>query len=109
MLCSVANLTETGETLYKLLKPGGKLLVCEHEVNPWHTAKGSFLARIVQTVYSLMGWTFFVGNCHLTRDIESALIESATPFGGWEDVDLKHNFGWSVLPYVSGTLVKRRK
>ncbi len=109
VLCSVTSVTETGGTLFNLLKPGGKLLVCEHEVNRWPSSRGSVLARALQILYSLMGWTFFVGNCHLQRDIGKALVDAADPFGGWEEVDLKHSFGWSVLPYVSGTLVKRRK
>ena len=108
VLCSVTNVAETCETLYKLLKPGGKLLVCEHEVNPWPSSKGSVFGRAMQTVYSLMGWSFFVGNCTLTRDVGGMLEEVGRRAGGWENVDLKHNFGWSVLPYVSGTLVKRR-
>ena len=109
VLCSVQNLEKTAETVYQLLKPGGKLLVCEHTVNPWWTRQGSFVGRFFQTLYSLLGWTFFVGNCHLTRDIQQAVVGAADPYGGWERVDLSNNFGWSVLPYVAGTLVKRRK
>ena len=109
VLCSVTNVAETTETLYKLLKPGGKLLVCEHEVNPWQSHNGSLLARVVQISYSLMGWTFFVGNCHLSRDVGKTLVDAVKPLGGWDEIDLKHYFGWSVLPYVTGTLVKRRK
>jgi SAM-dependent methyltransferase len=108
VLCSVKDVKETGETLYKLLKPGGKLLVCEHVENPWWTAKGSYVARILQSVYMLLGWSFFVGNCHLTRNMGKALIDAARPHGGWDSVDLTTSFGWAVLPYTSGTLVKRR-
>lgn len=109
VLCSVQGLDETCETLYKLLKPGGKILVVEHCVNPWQDPKGSYVARLLQTFYSLLGWSFFVGNCHLTRDIKRALIEAAAMHGGWERDDLENYFGWAALPYVSGTLVKRRK
>ncbi len=109
VLCSVTDLVETGETLYKLLKPGGRLLICEHEVNQWQTPQGSYVARLGQTFYSLLGWSFFVGNCHLARDIEGAMIRAAEPFGGWEDMQLTHSFNHAVLPYVSGALVKRRK
>ena len=109
VLCSVVNLKETGETLYELLKPGGKLLVCEHVENPWWTPKGSYLARGMQTVYSLLGWTFFVGNCHLTRNTGQALVDAAKAHGGWEEVDLTTSFTWTCLPYASGTLIKRRR
>lgn len=107
VLCSVQDLHETAGTVYQLLKPGGKLLICEHTVNPWTTSKGSYIARAFQFIYSALGWTFFVGNCHITRDIRRAVTEAAVPYGGWARVDLTDHFGWSVLPYVSGTLVKR--
>ncbi|RMZ92664.1 hypothetical protein DV736_g122, partial [Chaetothyriales sp. CBS 134916] len=108
VLCSVDNLEETCDTLYRLLKPGGKLLFCEHVVNPWRTAKGSGLARALQIVYSLLGWTFFVGNCHLTRNTGQVLINApkGCTAGSWAEVQLDTHFGWSCLPYASGTLVK---
>lgn len=60
-----------------------------------------------------------MGNCHLQRDIEGALIAAGGGIGGmgsgtggkesgWEKIELKKSFGWAVLPYVSGVLVKRR-
>ena len=107
VLCSVQDLQETAAAVYDLLKPGGKLLVCEHTVNPWTTARGSYLARGFQFLYSSLGWTFFVGNCHLTRDIKKAVVEAAGPHGGWAKVELQDHFGWSCLPYVAGTCVKR--
>jgi hypothetical protein len=27
--------------------------------------------------------------------------------GGWERVELERNFEWSVMPYISGVLVKK--
>lgn len=108
VLCSVSDQKETGETLYKLLKPGGKLLVCEHVINPWRTPKGSSIARFMQQLYMLLGWKFFVGNCHLTRDTRKALTDAAKPYGGWAEIDFDINFTWTAIPYASGTLVKRR-
>lgn len=107
VLCSVQNLHQTVDTVYSLLKPGGKLLVVEHTVNPWWTPKGSYLARAFQALYTLLGWQFFVGNCHLNRDIRQAVTEAATPYGGWAEVRLDNHFGWSALPYVAGSLVKK--
>jgi SAM-dependent methyltransferase len=107
VLCSVKDLHETTETIYHLLKPGGKLVICEHTVNPCMSGHGSWLARFFQSVYTLLGWSFFVGNCHLTRDIRSAVEGAARSDGEWSRNDLKDNFGHSVLPYVAGTLVKR--
>ncbi|RLL93738.1 hypothetical protein CFD26_100038, partial [Aspergillus turcosus] len=40
VLCSVPEMERTAGELYALLRPGGKLLVVEHVVNPWRTAKG---------------------------------------------------------------------
>jgi hypothetical protein len=126
VLCSVTHLNETCEALYRLLKKGGRLLVTEHEVNPIFTSstypsaqkgggsggKGSLLARTVQVLYTMMGWSFFVGNCHLQRDIEGAILEAgrrADEKGeGWAEVDVRKDFGWAVLPYVSGVFAKRR-
>ncbi|CAI7645314.1 unnamed protein product [Penicillium pancosmium] len=107
VLCSVPEMERTVNELYGMLKPGGKLLVTEHVVNPWRTAKGSVLARVVQSVYQLFGWSFFIGDCALDRDTEGALLRAASVDGGWEVVDLEKNFAWSVMPYVSGTLVKK--
>lgn len=107
VLCSVNDLQETAALVYQLLKPGGRLLICEHTLNPWWTSRGSTIARAFQLIYTSLGWSFFVGNCHLQRDARSALMEAAAPYGGWAKVDLTDNFGWSVLPYCAGSLVKR--
>jgi SAM-dependent methyltransferase len=107
VLCSVPRPEETIRGLYGLLKPGGKLLVCEHVVNPWLSRKGSVFARAMQQVYGLLGWSFFLGDCHLNRDTERTLRDVAKGDGGWESADLENSFPWSTLPYVSGTLVKR--
>lgn len=107
VLCSVPNARQTIRGLYDLLKPGGRLLVCEHVVNPWTSAKGSVVARLSQAVYTVLGWSFFMGDCHMNRDTEATLMEVGEQDGGWASVELEKSFGWGPLPYVSGTLVKR--
>lgn len=107
VLCSVPEMETTVRELYGLLKPGGRLLVTEHVVNPWREAKGSVLARIMQGFYQMIGWSFFVGDCCLNRDTETVLRRAADVDGGWESVDLERSFGWSALPYISGSLVKK--
>jgi len=104
VLCSVPDLNATIADLWKLLKPGGKMLVLEHTANPWNTPQGSMIARFMQSFYMLMGWSYFVGDCRLNRDIEGAL--RADP-KRWEKVDISRNFGESVFCYIAGTLVKR--
>lgn len=107
VLCSVPEMERTVKELYGLLKPGGKLLVTEHVVNPWRTAKGSLLARVVQGAYMMLGWSFFIGDCCLDRDTEGALRRAADGDGGWESFDVQRSFVWGAMPYISGTLVKK--
>lgn len=104
VLCSVPDLNTTIADLWKLLKPGGKMLVLEHTANPWKTPQGSMIARFMQTFYMLVGWSFFVGDCQLTRDIQDVL--TADP-KRWEKVEISRHFGQSVICYISGVLVKR--
>lgn len=107
VLCSVPQPAETIEGLYQLLKPGGKMLICEHVANPWKTRKGSLVARVIQGLYQMLGWSFFIGDCHMNRDTGKILREVANHDGGWESVDMETSFGWSSLPYISGVLVKK--
>ena len=105
VLCSVPNQAETIRTLYALLKPGGRLLVCEHVINPWRAPLGSITARAMQTVYMMLGWKYFVGECELTRDTSRVLVD-AVGKQGWKEVKLQHYFTWAPLCYVAGTLTK---
>ncbi|OQD80170.1 hypothetical protein PENANT_c038G10635 [Penicillium antarcticum] len=107
VLCSVPKMERTIGELYELLKPGGKLLVTEHVVNPWWRAKGSVLARVAQAVYQFFGWSWFIGDCCMTRDVEGALRKAADGDGGWGSFELERSFEWSAMPYISGTLVKK--
>ncbi|KAK5267238.1 hypothetical protein LTR96_007271 [Exophiala xenobiotica] len=101
VLCSVPNLDEAARELYSLLRPGGELMVVEHIRNPW-TKNGSVLGRSMQILYTVLGWTFFLAGCEMGRDTASSLRKA----GRWEAVELKTNFEWSALPYLSGTLTK---
>lgn len=107
VLCSIPDMDKTTKELYGLLKPGGRLLVTEHVVNKWATAKGSALARLAQATYMLLGWWFFIGDCCLDRDTEAALKSAADADGGWESVDVERSFEWSAMPYLSGILTKK--
>jgi len=103
VLCSVPNLDETARELYSLLRPGGELMVVEHIKNPW-TKNGSIAGRLMQILYTALGWTFFLAGCDMNRDTAVALRGA----GAWEAVDLKTHFEWAALPYLSGTLTKTR-
>lgn len=102
VLCSVPNQEDTVRDLYSLLRPGGELMVVEHIKNPW-TKNGSILGRLAQMAYHTLGWPFFLAGCEMNRDTP-AILRRAAP---WDAVDLKTNFEWSALPYVSGTLTKK--
>ncbi|KAI9707466.1 MAG: hypothetical protein M1836_000427 [Candelina mexicana] len=105
VLCSVPNIEETVKGLYALLKPGGRIIICEHVVNPGGEMS-STLARILQGVYMLMGWKIFLGGCHLDRDTLGAL-QKAGGSGGWERVKIEMQSEWSTIPHALGVLVKK--
>ncbi|RAH72510.1 class I SAM-dependent methyltransferase [Aspergillus aculeatinus CBS 121060] len=107
VLCSVPDLAGTVRGLYSLLKPGGRVIVVEHVVNSGLRGAGSVVARVVQGLYELLGWRWFVGDCCLTRDTEGALRGAAAEDGGWGRVELRRYFGEGVMPYVAGVLVKK--
>ncbi|KAF2272850.1 uncharacterized protein EI97DRAFT_436621 [Westerdykella ornata] len=101
VLCGVPSPRETIRGLYALLKPGGRMVVCEHVVNPWRT-EGSLAARLLQGVYSAMGWPFFMGGCALQRHTAEWLREA----GGWKKFDLQYVEPQTAIPFVVGELIK---
>jgi 2-polyprenyl-3-methyl-5-hydroxy-6-metoxy-1,4-benzoquinol methylase len=107
VLCSVPDQEAAVKTLYSLLKPGGTLLACEHVSNRWREPKGSLVARIQQVVFTYLGWTFFMGGCHLNRDTEAVLKKAAEADGGWKELDFERVTEWGSIPFVFGRFVKR--
>lgn len=110
VLCGVPDFESTLSTLYDLLKPGGRIVMIEHVVNRWWKAKGSVSGRMGQLVYKLLGWEFFMGNCCMGRDTAEVLRDVGDVRGmgrGWESVEVEYFLEWSVLPFVSGTFVKK--
>jgi SAM-dependent methyltransferase len=99
VLCGVPDLKETVGGIYRLLKPGGRLIVMEHVV-----AQKSVIARFLQGFYMLVGrWKFWMGGCCLNRDTERALRAA----GEWREVDLKLTNSWSTIPQIVGCLIKK--
>lgn len=107
VLCSISTQRETIGMLYRLLKPGGRILVYEHVKNQWRSPGGSLLARCLQAVYMSLGWSFFWGNCSLQRDTDGVLEEAASKDGGWANVDTKRLVQATVIPYVIGVYEKK--
>ncbi|GAB7349500.1 hypothetical protein MBLNU459_g0210t1 [Dothideomycetes sp. NU459] len=105
-LCSVPSPEDSIKTLYRLLRPGGRFLILEHVVNPW-PAGGSLAGRAFQLLYTALGWTYFVGDCELSRDTIALLSKAAEADGGWQSVKLQRDHDWAAIPFVTGTFVKK--
>jgi SAM-dependent methyltransferase len=101
-LCTIPDLETSIQTHYKLLKPGGRYIICEHVINPWRTKNGSIMARVSQVVWGLLGWTYFVGGCELSRDTIGILDR----VGEWEKIEIRRDMSWAVLPFVTGVYTK---
>lgn len=101
VLCGVPDLVATVQGLYKCLKPGGRLVVCEHVLYDY--VVGTFF----QLLYGVLGWSFWGGGCRLRRDTAKVLMKVAEKDGGWKDAKLQLVDEWSALPHVVGYLVKR--
>jgi len=106
VLCGVPKPAQTVEGLYRCLKPGGRMLICEHVVNPWPDS-GSLIGAVLQRVYMILGWSYFMGGCTLDRDTGKLLRNVAKQDGGWEKFDVKCQESWACLPFIVGELVKK--
>jgi hypothetical protein len=101
VLCGVGDMTATIDGLYKCLRSGGRIVVCEHVICREPT--GQFFQRL----YGLLGWSFWIGGCHLRRDIANAIREAAKKDGGWQTENLEIVNAWSSLPHIVGYFVKK--
>jgi ubiquinone/menaquinone biosynthesis C-methylase UbiE len=66
VLCSVPSLKTSLGEIYRLLKPNGILLFLEHVISD-HPTTRTWQHRIEPL------WSFCAGDCHLTRDTETAI------------------------------------
>lgn len=101
VLCSVPHPKETINGLYSLLKPGGRMVICEHIANPWRS-QGNRVARLVQVFYTMLGWPFFMGGCELQRRTDQYLQDA----GDWDKFDLAYVGPHTAIPFAVGTLIK---
>ncbi|KAI2635776.1 S-adenosyl-L-methionine-dependent methyltransferase [Hypomontagnella submonticulosa] len=97
--CSFSQPEAVAKELYKLLKPGGKLIFWEHSLSH------DFVTRRVDDLWNIP-WNFLVGGCNRNRDT-LRIIKSAGP---WENLDaIEENRGephWRMMPRFWGVLVK---
>lgn len=104
VLCGVPSPEDTAEGLYRLLKPGGRLIVCEHVKQPYPNS-GDFIASLFQRFYMLIGWSFWLGGCCLDRDTDQMLRKVAGP-EGWTEVKINYSQTYAAIPYIVGEWVK---
>ena len=105
VLCGVPQVQETVDVLYKCLKPGGRLVVCEHVVNNGEGG-GNVVGWFLQYLYMALGWSFFMGGCRLRRDTTALLMKAAEADGGWAEVQLERVDEWSTIPHIVGYCAK---
>jgi SAM-dependent methyltransferase len=106
VLCGVPQPRETIAGLYRLLKPGGRIIVCEHVRNWPFGEVGSMVGSALQLFYTyLCCWSFWTGGCQLTRDTGKWIKELGGK-DGWKEVKVEYIESWSPVPYVIGYLVK---
>ena len=109
VLCGVPEQDAVIAGLYSLLKPGGRMVVCEHVINSGDSERGgTAVGRFLQQMYMWMAWSPLMGGCELTRDTMSSLNRAAEKDGGWEKVDLELADPYSTIPHIVGALIKKQ-
>lgn len=109
VLCGVPEPDAVIAGLYSLLKPGGRMVVCEHVVNSGDATKGGTLVgRFIQQLSMWMAWSPLMGGCDLTRDTLASLYKAAEKDGGWTKVDIELCDPYSTIPHIVGTLTKKQ-
>ncbi|KAF2460430.1 S-adenosyl-L-methionine-dependent methyltransferase [Lineolata rhizophorae] len=103
VLCAVPRHEETIQNLYKLLKPGGRMVVCEHVRNSCCMG-GSFLGGAFQSLYAMLAWNFFLC-CHLRRDTAKVLKEAGGK-NGWAKINLQLIGEHGPVPFIVGDMIK---
>lgn len=73
-LCSIADPLPALMEMQRVLKPGGKLLFCEHGLSPDASVRG-WQNRLTPF------WKPLAGGCHLNRDIPALIQESGFNIG----------------------------
>jgi SAM-dependent methyltransferase len=109
VLCGVPEQDAVIDGLYGLLKPGGRMVICEHVANTGDASTGGTgLGRMFQQLYMWMGWRFWLSGCELMRDTLASLKRAAEKDGGWDKIDVQAFDPWSALPHIAGVLVKKK-
>ena len=67
VLCSVQDVQVALTEIFRVLRPGGRLLFVEHVAARQHSTRLAWQRRLEPI------WKRVAGNCHLTRDTEQAI------------------------------------
>lgn len=93
VLCSVPSQARALAEIWRVLKPGGKLLYLEHIAATDNPSRYR-LQRLVEP-----GWRCVAGNCHLTRHTKEALIQA-----GFTLEDCQHQSMPKAMPFLRPTI-----
>ena len=104
-LCSIPDPRNTVKNVYNLLKPGGQFIILEHVAsNYWFT-------RIIQTIYTNLGWRFLIDGCEMNRDTLKWILEAPQKDNTtWRNIEIKSpetDGWWSPFPRVYGRFIKQ--
>ncbi|MDG1417652.1 MAG: class I SAM-dependent methyltransferase [Maricaulis sp.] len=91
-LCTIPGAVRALEGMRRVLKPGGKLLFCEHGAAP-----DAGVAKWQDRIEPL--WKPFAGGCHLTRDIPKLLRQGGFEIEQMETGYILNSPKWAAFNY----------
>lgn len=91
--CSVSNLTACLGEIRRVLKPGGRFVFLEHVAAPQGTSRRRWQNGINPI------WKTFMGNCHLNRETERAIVAA-----GFEIIRIDRESMRKAPPVVRPTI-----
>ena len=113
VLCSVKDARKTAKVLYKLLKPGGELILFEHMKSPDRMARvmqGERALRAHEPILTVSTelwnwpWSVALGGCKLNQPTMDAVVNA----GSWSKIELDGDYKEqvSMFPRIWGRLIK---
>ncbi len=94
-LCTIPNAVTALEAARRALKPGGRLLFCEHGLAPDESVRR--WQQRIEPVWSAIG-----GGCHLTRDIPNLIRAGGFTIDTLDTMYLPKSPKWAGFNYWGG-------